>query len=1293
MEDVWIMDSGCSRHMTGHRKWFSSLNPVSTKEYITFGDNGQGKVMGVGSVSLSAKLSLREVAFVRNLGFNLVSVSQLLDEGFEVRFKKGACCILDAEETLVCSLLPFGQDEAFGFVRDLVLRLRNESYKAMGAIRSDNGGEFRYSRFENFCCDLGLEHQFSSPYTPPQNGVVERKNRTLVEMARTMLDEHRTPRRFWAEAVNTACYIANRIFLRAFLGKTSYELRFGRQPSVKHLRAFGCRCFVLMKAGHLDKFESRCLDFRVGYASSSRAFSVWILEAKQVVETCEVSFDETMPCTTPAFELSGVDEDGAPVFEDEEGAVNDGDAEATTPAAAPAPSTTSSDDEGGPLPTASSSLPRQQAHAEAGPAEDAGEVTSEIVPSRQPRDVSHALSDHNWVNAMLEELENFERNHVWDLVEPPPKCRPIGTKWVFKNKQGKDGMVVRNKARLEGIDYEETFAPVARLEAIRILLAFAASKGFKLQEMDVKSAFLNGFIEEEVYVRQPPGFESARFPDRVYKLRKALYGLKQAPRAWYARLRVSAQVRVFDGFSRQDLVFVESWRSIYVDDIIFGGSSHALVSSFAEQMSREFEMSLMGELQFFLGLQIKQGLEGSFVHQAKYTRDILKKFNMGDSKPMTTPMSTNTALDADEDREAVDQKEFRGMIGSLLYLTATRPDIQFVVCLCARYQASPRTSHRQAVKRIFRYLKFTPELGLWYSSNADHAGCRIDRKSTSGTCQLLGTSLVSWSSRKQASVSLSTTEAEYIAAASCYSQLLWMKATLSDFGLRFGKITLLVDSTSAISIAKKPVLHSRTKHIDVRFHFLRDHYEKGDIDLVHELENFERNHVWDLVEPPPNCRPIGTKWVFKNKQGEDGMVVRNKARLVARGLSKEGIDYEETFAPLQTTANECQVCFLNGFIEEEISDRVYKLRKALYGLKHAPRAWYARLKSFLLKSGFVMDKTLFLLSRGGDTLLVQIYVDDIIFGGSSHALFFLGLQIKQGLQGTFVHQAKYTRDILKKFNMGDSKPKTTPMSTNTTLDADEDGEAVDQKEFRGMIGSLLYLTATRPDIQFAVCLCVRYQASPRTSHRQAVKRIFRYLKFTPELGLWYSSGSSLSLRGFSDAAHAGCRIDRKSTSDTCQLLGTSLVSWSSRKQASVSLSTTEAEYIAAASCCSQLLWMKATLSDFGLRFRKIPLLVDSTSAISVAKNPVLHFRAKHIDVRFHFLRDHYEKGDIDLVHVASENQLADIFTKPLEFGAFVHLRVLRFSFVFDPFQVEGVDNALIEGKIESQWTGLIALLV
>jgi hypothetical protein len=323
-----------------------------------------------------------------------------------------------------------------------------------------------------------------------------------------------------------------------------------------------------------------------------------------------------------------------------------------------------------------------------------------------------------------------------------------------------------------------------------------------------------------------------------------------------------------------------------------------------------------------------------------------------------------------------------------------------------------------------------------------------------------------------------------------------------------------------------------------------------------------------------------------------------------------------------------------------------------------------------------VDKTLFLLKQGNDILIVQVYVDDIVFGGSSHSFvarftedmskefemsimgelqFFLGLQIKQAKEGTFVHQAKYTKDILKKFKMDDSKPLSTPMSTTTVLDADEDGEPVDQ-EYRSMIGSLLYLTATRPDIQFSVCLCAHFQASPRTSHRQAVKRIFRYLRYTHELGLWYSAASSLSLLGFSDVDFAGCRVNRKSTSGTCQFLGSSLVAWSSRKQSSVAQSTTKAEYVAAASCCSQLLWITYTLSDFGEECSYVPLMCDSTSAISVAKNLVLHSRTKHIEVRYHFLRDNVEKGNIDLIQVPTEKQLADILTKPLDQATFARLR-------------------------------------
>jgi hypothetical protein len=298
----------------------------------------------------------------------------------------------------------------------------------------------------------------------------------------------------------------------------------------------------------------------------------------------------------------------------------------------------------------------------------------------EPQDVGHALSDSSWVNAMHEELENFERNQVWTLINPPRDVNVIGTKCVFKNKQGEDCEVVKNKAR-----------PVARLKVIRILLAFVAYKGFKLYQMDVKSVFLNSVIQEEVYVMQPPGFESLKYPDRVYKLSNVLYELKQTPRAWYARLKTFLLEHEYAMGSVDKTIFTINHGTgfllvqIYVDDIIFCGSSHTLVSRFHEMMESEFQMSMMGELTFFLGIQVKQTKQGTFVHQAKYTNDLMKKFNMADLKPVSTLMSSTTSLGPDEDGEAVDQREYKSMIGSLLYLTVTRPDIQFTMGLCVRF--------------------------------------------------------------------------------------------------------------------------------------------------------------------------------------------------------------------------------------------------------------------------------------------------------------------------------------------------------------------------------------------------------------------------------------------------------------------------------------------------------------------------------------------------------------------------------------------------------------------------------
>jgi hypothetical protein len=444
---------------------------------------------------------------------------------------------------------------------------------------------------------------------------------------------------------------------------------------------------------------------------------------------------------------------------------------------------------------------------------------------------------------------------VWDLVSAPKGKKALGTRWVFRNKVDEDGVVIRNKARLvvqgylqsEGIDYDETFAPVARLEAIRIFLAYAAHKNFKVYQMDVKSAFLNGILEEEVFVKQPPGFESKEHPDHVYKLHKALYGLKQAPRTWYDTLSSYLLKNKFVRGVIDNTLFVLKDKGhillvqIYVDDIIFGSTDPNLCKKFSKIMTEEYEMSMMGELTFFLGLQVKQTKDGIFISQEKYVNDLLTKYNFHGTREMKTPMSAPVSLDSDIDGPSVDHTTYRGMIGSLMYATASRPDIMFATCLCARYQSNPKESHMLAVKRIYRYLKGSPRLGLWYPkdsglelmgySDSDHAGCKIDRKSTTGGCHFLGGKLVSWTSKKQTSVSTSTAEAEYVAAASCCAQILWMKNQLTDYGVQYTKTPIFCDNTSAIAITQNPVMHSKTKHIAIRYHFIRDHVMKGDVEL------------------------------------------------------------------------------------------------------------------------------------------------------------------------------------------------------------------------------------------------------------------------------------------------------------------------------------------------------------------------------------------------------------------------------------------------------------------------------
>ncbi|KAJ9545172.1 hypothetical protein OSB04_024879 [Centaurea solstitialis] len=1105
---VWYMDSGCSKHMTGRKELLANFKQKYGGN-VRFGNKLSAPIMGYGDI-LHHKITINKVAYVEGLSHNLLSIGKFCDKKLEVNFRETRCCVrtYDGQEliegtrrsnlytvnfrkqrpfTEVCLLskATFNQnvlwhrrlshlnyatinqlantglvtglpslrftkeqlcstcemekikksphklkvehntskplqlihmdlcgpmrvqsmnrrnyvlvivddfsrytwvnflrskdgasDIIFSFIRNVQVRLQ----LPVQVIRTDNGTEFKNRKLDSFLDSVGITHTFSAARTPQQNGVVERKNRTLVEAARTMLTFSKLPLHFWAEAVASACFTQNRSLITKRFMKTPYELVYNRPPSIKFFRVFGCEWYVKNDKDNLDKFSPKGDEgVFIGYAKDSPSYRVFNKKTRRVVESTNVDFEEgieedstpapvapgisgvlasdqlhgnPMTSSSPANKPSSsnsntcdLDELFEFFYKDSPAPANvalpvpavvqpaphvmvsttdisssnlQGTSSSSSASASPSSRVSPAPAEGEPshtfqqapvvnvpspqsaasstMPTTSPNTTTQPATHAAGPSLVSSDtpaapgpivVQSQVPPTvttlattrrepefyidlrieplppptlphttkHEPSNVTEALDISDWVTAMQEELNQFERLGVWRLVPKPKNKTIIDLKWIFKNKKDEDGIVTRNKARLvakgfkqqAGIDYDETLAPVARIEAIRIFFAYAAHKNFTVYQMDVKTAFLNGELKEEVYVSQPKGFVDRTKTNHVYILDKALYGLKQAPHAWYDHL---SNALLDNGFYKgkidptlfiktegDDILLVQ----IYVDDIIFGSTNSDMCTWFSDLMTTRFEMSMLRELSFFLGLQVLQKPDGILINQSKYIGDLLKRFHMDTSSVATTPMASGTLIGADPKGKPVDLKAYRAIIGSLLYLTASRPDIMFATCFCARFQANPKESHMMAVKRVLRYLKGTPNHGLWYPkesgfelvafSDADHGGCQLDRKSTSGHVQFLGDKLVSWGSKKQHCVSTSTAEAEYVAAASCCSQVLWMRTQLRDYGYNFNHIPIYCDSKSAIAITCNPVQHTRTKHIDIRYHFIKDHVERGTIEL------------------------------------------------------------------------------------------------------------------------------------------------------------------------------------------------------------------------------------------------------------------------------------------------------------------------------------------------------------------------------------------------------------------------------------------------------------------------------
>ncbi|GJT27532.1 putative RNA-directed DNA polymerase, partial [Tanacetum coccineum] len=1124
LKDYAIIDSGCSGSMTGDKDKLSDFKEFKGG-YVAFGNDSKGgRISGKGTIKTSC-LDFEKVSYVEELKFNLLSVSQICDKKHNVLFTDKECLILSpkfkfVDEDLVIlraprkndvysldlkNIIPSGgitclvakatedeavlwhrrlghvnfkninklvkgnlvrglpsktfkldhscvacrkgkqhrasckkieertvreplellhmdlfgpvsvesvnrkkyclvvtddcskfswvfflayKDETYDMLHDLIVGLENRLRHKVKTIRCDHGTEFKNQLMNEFCAKKGIKREYSIARTPQQNGVAERKNRTLIEAARTMLADSLLPIQFWAEAVNTACYVLNRVLVTKPQMKTPYEILMGRSPNISFMRPFGCPLTILNTLDHLGKFDGKSEEgYLLGYSTNSKGFRVYNRVTRKVQDCLHVNFLENqenqkgkgpdwmfdLDLLTPSMnyipvrkenyadskeqgiscddvedmddqqfivhttqymppvestaakevKLSSEDQalhdelvslmhqeslakahndDQRIAFEEEKRRISIAKGKehvdstftlstANTPPQSTGNTPTDSDDdtptdgvfstnsfdaeEGGSILLQSTAGVQTRRKLQDSTSNQHQALLSFIykqnrtnhkdqqtclfacfLSQEEPKKVSQALADESWVEAMQEELLQFKLQEVWVLCDLPEGKRVIGTKWVFRNKRDERGTIIKNKARLvaqgyrqeEGVDYDEVFAPVARIEAIRLFLAFASFMGFLVYQMDVKSAFLYGNITEEVYVKQPPGFEDPAHPNKVYRVVKALYGLHQAPRAWYERLstfllkhgyrRGAIDKTLFIKKDRRDIMLVQ----VYVDDIIFGSTKSSMVKDFEDLMQKEFKMSSMGELTFFLGLQVKQSNGGIFLSQDKYVKDILNKFDFRTIKPASTPIEAHKSLGKDEEGEDVDVHLYRSMIGCLMYLTASRPDIMFVVCLCARFQVTPKVSHLHAVKRIFRYLKHQPNLGLWYPkdspfhleafSDSDYAGDNHDRRSTSGGCQYLGRRLVSWQCKKQTIVAISSTEAEYVAAASCCAQVLWMQNQLLDYGFNFMNTEIHIDNESTICIVKNPVFHSKTKHIQIRHHFIRDCYEQRLINVV-----------------------------------------------------------------------------------------------------------------------------------------------------------------------------------------------------------------------------------------------------------------------------------------------------------------------------------------------------------------------------------------------------------------------------------------------------------------------------
>ncbi|KAI9180399.1 hypothetical protein LWI28_004458 [Acer negundo] len=964
----WIIDSGATDHISTSSKLFFRTDKNCSLPHVLLPSGEKANIIARGSLPLNSVYYLNNVLCVPSFKVDLMSVSRLTRGlNCSVTFFPYWCVLQDLATRRMIGLGK--QRDGLYYLVALATKksMTNSSppphrptcnltisstdlwHNRLGHVSSSRLS-FIAKTFLNFSaesnnacpiCPLAKQSRLpfysshSCVYTPQQNGVVERKHRHILQVARALKFQARLPTQFWGDCALTAVHIINRLPSPVLSHKTPFELLYSKPPSFSHLRVFGCLAYATnVRPSH--KFDYRSIpSIFIGYPIGQKAYKLFDLSTKKVFTSRDVKFHENVfpyASVQPSSVTSGPHPTSGPIpivgFDIPYSFDPVPNTHPPLPLPFPSPDTSSPppitplpssispstslspppSDSSFPVPHSSSDpsssapspvhppdpapLRRSSRHASP-PAKRRDYVCStvssnqssslllgptkgtrypltnfvsyhrytlahlsfvaQISEATEPTSYSEAAALPQWRDAMNSELQALQANGTWSLVPLPASKTPIGCRWVFKIKHHSDGSIERYKARLvakgftqlEGIDYQDTFSPTAKIISVRCLLALAASSGWSIHQLDVHNAFLHGNLTEEIYMSPPPGLRRQGEDNLVCRLHKSLYGLKQASRQWFAKF---SEAICSAGYvqSRADYSLFTRTQGksftallIYVDDILITGNDPVSIAATKKFLHSHFHLKDLGNLKYFLSIEVSTSKKGILLSQRKYALEIIEDVGLLGAAPIDTPMERGLKL-SDKGDLLKDSSQYRRLVGRLIYLTVSRPDITYVVHVLSRFMHQPRKSHMEAALRVVRYLKGAPGKGLFFSSNSDFklraycdsdwAGCPLTRRSTTGYCVFLGPSLISWRSKRQKTVSLSSAEAEYRAMTGACCELTWLRYLLKDLGLsHHGPALLYCDNKAALHIAANPVFHERTRHIEMDCHYIRDKIQDGSV--------------------------------------------------------------------------------------------------------------------------------------------------------------------------------------------------------------------------------------------------------------------------------------------------------------------------------------------------------------------------------------------------------------------------------------------------------------------------------